>query len=97
MPVYLIAQLNIHDRAMYAKYGSRFMDVFAPYGGKLLSVEEEPEVIEGEWGYTRTVLLEFPSEAQAHAWYSSADYQAIAQHRRAASTANLVLIRGNDA
>lgn len=97
MPVYLIAQLNIHDKAMYSKYGSAFMDIFTPYGGKLLSVDEEPKVIEGEWGYTRTVLLEFPSEAQAHAWYGSAAYQAIAQHRRAASTANLVLIRGDDA
>ena len=94
MPVYLVAQLNIHDRATYAKYGSAFMDVFNPYGGKLLSVEEEPEVLEGEWGYTRTVLLEFPSEALAHAWYGSVDYQAIAQHRRAASTANVVVIRG---
>jgi uncharacterized protein (DUF1330 family) len=94
MPVYLVAQLNIHDRETYAKYGSAFMDIFIPYDGKLLSVEEAPEVLEGEWGYTRTVLLEFPSEEQAHAWYGSADYQAIAQHRRAASVANLVLIGG---
>jgi uncharacterized protein (DUF1330 family) len=70
------------------------MDIFNRYGGKLLSVEEAPEVIEGEWRYSRTVLLEFPCEAQAHAWYASADYQAIAQHRRAASTANVVFIRG---
>ena len=94
MSVYLLAQLNIHDRTTYAKYGSAFMDILSPYGGKLLSVEEAPEVIEGAWSCTRTVLLEFPSEEQAHAWYGSVDYQAIAQHRRAASTANLVLIRG---
>jgi hypothetical protein len=49
MPVYLVAQLNIHDRETYAKYGSAFMDIFNPYGGKLLSVEEAPEVLEGEW------------------------------------------------
>ena len=94
MSVYLIAQLNIHDRVTYAKYGSAFMDIFTRYSGKLLSVEEAPLVIEGEWGYTRTVLLEFPSQEQARAWYESEDYQAIAQHRRAASAANLVLIRG---
>ena len=94
MTVYLVAQLDIHDRETYAKYGSAFMDVFNPYGGRLLSVEEAPEVMEGSWSYTRTVLLEFPSEEQAHAWYRSADYQAIATHRRAASTANVVLIRG---
>ena len=94
MPVYLVAQLNIHDRETYAKYGSAFMDILSPYGGKLLSVEEGPEVLEGDWGYTRTVLLEFPTGELAHAWYGSADYQAIAQHRRAASIANVVLIGG---
>ena len=94
MSVYLVAQLNIHDRATYAKYGSAFMDIFKQYKGKLLSVEETPTVLEGEWSYVRTVLLEFPSEERAHAWYESQEYQAIAEYRRAASTANLVLIRG---
>jgi uncharacterized protein (DUF1330 family) len=70
------------------------VDIFNPYSGKLLSVEEAPEVLEGEWRYTRPVLLEFPSEELAHAGYGSADYQAIAQHRRAASVANVVLIGG---
>lgn len=94
MSVYLVAQLNIHDRETYAKYGAAFMGIFNTYGGKLLSVEESPELLEGEWGYMRTVLLEFPSEELAHAWYGSAEYQTIAQHRRAASVANLVLIGG---
>ena len=97
MPVYLIAQLSIHDRATYAKYGSGFMDIFSRYGGRLLSVDEAPKVIEGEWGYTRTVLLEFPSEDQALSWYHSGEYQDLSQYRRAASDANLVLIRGDDA
>jgi uncharacterized protein (DUF1330 family) len=38
------------------------MEIFTRYEGKLLSVEEAPAVIEGTWTYTRTVLLEFPSE-----------------------------------
>jgi len=94
MTVYLVAQLDIHDRETYAKYGSAFMDIFNRYGGKLLSVDEAPEVLEGEWRYTRTVLLEFASGELAQAWYRSADYQAIAQHRHAASVANVVLIAG---
>jgi len=94
MPVYLVAQLTIHDRTRYADYAIGFMPIFTKYGGKLLSVDEAPKVIEGDWKYTRTVLLEFPSEESADAWYRSEEYQAIAAHRRAASTANLVLIQG---
>ena len=93
MSIYLIAQLDIHDRATYAKYASAFMEIFNRYGDKLLSVEEEPEVLEGEWSYTRTVLLEFPSQEQARVWYESADSQEIARHRRAASVANVALLR----
>lgn len=94
MSVYLVAQVNIHDRATYATYISAFRDILAQYEGKILSVEEAPTLLEGKWDYVRTVLLEFPSEARAHAWYDSKEYQAIAEYRRAASTANLVFIRG---
>lgn len=94
MPAYLIAQLTIHDRDRYSEYGAGFMDILSKYEGKLLSVDESPDVIEGAWDYTRTVLLEFSSEAAAKRWYDSAEYQKLAQHRLAASTANLVLIKG---
>jgi len=94
MSVYLIAQLNIHDRATYDKYVSGFMEIFDKYGGRVLAVDEAARVLEGHWDYARTVLLEFPTQAQASAWYHSAEYQDLAQHRHAASDANIVLIGG---
>jgi uncharacterized protein (DUF1330 family) len=94
MSVYVIAQLNIHDRTTYAKYGAGFMEIFSKYGGKVLSVDEVPTVLEGEWDFMRTVLLEFESEESANAWYHSQEYQELAQHRYAASRANIVLIKG---
>jgi len=77
-----------------ASYGAGFMDIFQRYEGRLLSVEESPQTLEGAWDYTRTVLIEFPSEAQAKAWYHSDVYQALAQHRYAAADANIVMING---
>ena len=93
MPFYVVAQLNIHDRTRYARYESGFMEIFAKYGGSVLSVDEAAKVLEGDWNYMRTVLLEFPSEEQAIAWYHSPEYQSLAQHRFAASDANIVLIK----
>jgi uncharacterized protein (DUF1330 family) len=94
MAVYLIAQINIHDRDKYAQYGDGFMEIFTKYEGKLLSVEEEPVTLEGNWQYTRTVLIEFPSKADADAWYHSEEYQALAQHRFDSSDANIVMVKG---
>ncbi|MDZ7826186.1 MAG: DUF1330 domain-containing protein [Gammaproteobacteria bacterium] len=96
MSVYLIAQLQIHDRERYAEYEAGFMEVFQRFEGKLLAVDESPETIEGDWSWTRTVLIEFPSDAQARRWYQSDAYQALAQHRWAASDGNIVMIRGLD-
>lgn len=94
MTAYVVAKLTITDPGTYARYGNGFMAAFAPFGGKLLAVEETPEVIEGEWRCTRTVLLEFPSKAVMKAWYTSPAYQDIVQHRFAASTADIVLLEG---
>ncbi|MGH7787102.1 MAG: DUF1330 domain-containing protein [Candidatus Binatia bacterium] len=94
MPVYIIAQISIHDRVGYEKYSDGFLEVFARYQGELLSVSEAPEVIEGEWPCTRTVLIRFPSADEAQRWYASPEYQALAQHRIRASTTNAVVVEG---
>lgn len=94
MTVYVIAKLVITDRESYTKYGDGFMDIFNRFPGKMLAVDENPEVIEGEWPVTRTVLAQFPTKADMQAWYNSADYQALAAHRFAGSTASIVVVEG---
>lgn len=90
--VYLVALLTIHDRARYQQYEAGFVEIFMRFGGSLLSVEESPTVLEGDWPLTRTVLISFPSQAEAMAWYRSDDYQALMQHRLAASVGNIALL-----
>ena len=85
MTVYCIALININDRERYDIYRQGFREIFSRYAGKLVSVEEEPDVKEGVWPYTRTVLMEFPDSASFDAWYNSSDYQTLAQHRQAAA------------
>ncbi|MEM1246644.1 MAG: DUF1330 domain-containing protein [Acidobacteriota bacterium] len=92
--VYVVAQIQIDDRETYGRYEAGFGAIFERYEGELLSVSEDPELIEGEWSYTRTVLLRFPSSAALHAWYDSADYQELARHRWAASRGNIVAVPG---
>jgi uncharacterized protein (DUF1330 family) len=94
MTHYVIAQINIDDRQAYAKYEAGVMEVFEKFEGTMLAVDEDPKLLEGSWPYTRTVLISFPSEAQALNWYQSDDYQALAQHRFNSSSANVSVIKG---
>ena len=94
MPVYIIARFKIHDRSEYDTYSAGFSEVFQKFDGKMLSIDEDPTVLAGDWDDTRSVTIEFPSKESALAWMTSDDYQAIAKHRDAGSTANSILVKG---
>ena len=94
MSVYIIARFKIHNRSEYDRYSAGFAEVFQRFDGKMLSVDEDPMVLAGVWDDTRSVIIEFPSKESALAWLNSDDYQAIAKHRNAGSTANSVLVEG---
>jgi uncharacterized protein (DUF1330 family) len=93
MSVYAIALVKIDDHVEYAKYVAGFMRTLPPYAGNCLSVDDSPRIIEGQWPYTRTVLLKFPNDDAFKQWYGSDAYQALVQHRFRGSTANFVVIR----
>ena len=96
MAVYIMSQLTIHDRDRYTQYEEGFMEVFEQFNGKMLSVDEDPKVLMGDWTATRSVLIEFPDKKSAYAWLMSEEYQEISKHRIAASTANSILVQGLD-
>lgn len=94
MPVYLISRMTIHDRAEYDKYEARFMDVFEKFDGTMLSVDEEPQVVGGEWNATRSVLIEFPDKPKLFEWLLSPEYREIGKFRDAGSTAETIIVKG---
>ena len=94
MSAYIVAKIKINDREVYGKYEAGFMEIFSRYQGRILAVDEAPEVVEGDWPYTRTVLVEFPSREEAHAWFGSDDYQALAAYRHEAAQSDIAFIQG---
>lgn len=94
MPVFIVAQITIRDRARYSEYEAGFMEIFGRYRGRLLAVEENPEVLEGSWPHTRTVLIEFPSREDAISWYHSDEYRTLAQLRHSSSTSDVAMVAG---
>jgi len=92
MPAYAIGYLTIDEPERYAQYIADFMPILASYGGKVLLVDDNVEVLEGDPPAGRHVILEFADAAAARRWYSSPEYQRILQHRLAASTTHFVAI-----
>ena len=69
MSVYVIVQLNVHDRERYDKYSAALLPILAQFGGSVVVADDAPRVIEGEWTGNRVVVLRFltvtPSEPGA--------------------------------
>jgi uncharacterized protein (DUF1330 family) len=92
MTVYIINNMTVHDQQAYKTYIKGFMPVFERFGGKVLAAQNSPSAIEGVWPFDRTVLLSFPTREAYDQWAGSADYQAIAVHRRAGTVSNVVVL-----
>ena len=63
-------------------------------GMRPLAIDRAPEVLEGEWPATQTVLLEFESVEAARAWYESDAYQAAVPLRQAAADTDVAILQG---
>jgi uncharacterized protein (DUF1330 family) len=96
MSVYFVAQIRIHDMEEYQKYLDGVDTVFAKFKGEYLAVDENPEVLEGEWGYSRMVIIRFPNEYELKRWYESPEYRKINIHRLAAADGLAMLVKGKD-
>ena len=94
MSVYSSARCKIHERGEYDRYAAGFPAVCQQFDGTMLSVDEAPMVLAGEWDDTRSVIIEVPSQESALAWMNSDEYQAIAKHRNAGSTVISILVKG---
>ena len=94
MADYFIAKVTVNDAEAYAEYGKRFYAVFEKYNGTVLAADGDYEVLEGECGVDKLVIVSFPNAADLKAWYHSPEYQELVAVRAAASDAEVLLVHG---
>jgi len=94
MSCYFIANIQINDESEYKKYIENAGKVFSRYKGKYLAVDNSPDVLEGEWKYSRVVIIEFPNKEELLKWYNSPEYQEIVQYRLNAARCDTILVNG---
>ena len=97
MSCYFIANITINDEAEYQKYIDKLDDVFKKYSGEYLAVDNNPQVLEGDWNYSRSVIIKFKSKSDFEEWYNSSEYQEILKHRLKGAKCDTILVEGLDA
>lgn len=90
---YVILTEAVKDPAGMAEY-AKAAGAAMTHGVRVLSVDRNPQVLEGNWHGDQTVVLEFDSVAAARAWYESEEYQKAAKLRHAAADCNAVIVGG---
>jgi uncharacterized protein (DUF1330 family) len=93
-PGYVVAEVDVHDAATFAKYGAKVPDTLKPYNGHYLVRGGKIEGVEGTAPKDRFVVLAFDSAEKARAWENSAEYEAIKPIRHSSATSRVFIVEG---
>jgi uncharacterized protein (DUF1330 family) len=94
MLAYVVVQIAIEDPQAYEQYKVLAPPSIAAYGGRYLVRGGRSELLEGAWQPPRLVILEFPTPAQARAWWSSPEYAPAKALRQRCAQTEMLLIEG---
>lgn len=94
MAAFLISDVSVRDADAFQVYRTRAAASIARHGGKYLVRGGEIEILEGTWGPSTIIVVEFPSMEQARAWYRSPEYASALEVRDEALSRSLVLVDG---
>jgi uncharacterized protein (DUF1330 family) len=91
MSIYLLAAIDIHDRAAYSLYSQQARIALAPFSVRTLTIDPEPTVYEGTQPANFMMLIEFESQDALEAFYASEAYGIARPMRHAASTTKFIM------
>lgn len=97
MTVYIIADVEVTDKAWIPEYAKNVHDIVHKHGGKYLSRSANIEILEGEpLPTTLIALLEFPNAKAAKAFATDPEYAPFGSARQAGSNSRFQLIDDTD-
>lgn len=94
MSAYIIVDIHVTDPERYEEYKGLAGPTVAAHGGRYIVRGGAAERLEGTRTPHRVVVLEFPSAAQARAWWDSSDYAPAKMIRQEAATTEMILVEG---
>ena len=94
MPGYLIAMIEVIDPKGFEEYREKVPPTIAAHGGRYLARGGQVEVLEGSLPSKRIAIVEFPSLAEAKAWWQAPEYQPLRAIRERTTKSTLVITEG---
>jgi uncharacterized protein (DUF1330 family) len=94
MSAYVIPDVEILNPDLIRHYRALAQESTMQYGGRYLARGGTIDAVEGGWAPKNIVIVEFPSMAQARAWYRSPEYAAALKIRQHALDRKLIFVDG---
>jgi uncharacterized protein (DUF1330 family) len=94
MASYMIVNIEVTDPEAFERYRLAVPPLIAKHGGRYLVRGGETHVLEGDRPWQRVVVLEFPSRAQAEAFYADPDYAPLLALRLGCTRSEMVMVDG---
>lgn len=91
---YIIADVTVTDPQQYEEYKKWSTAAMQAHGAEVCVRGGQVEVLEGDWGPTRLVMLKFPSVAAAKAFDASPEYGRARQARQGAAIMRMLVVEG---
>jgi uncharacterized protein (DUF1330 family) len=94
MSAYIVANIEVSDPVRYDEYRALAAPAIEAYDGRFLVRGTDFEELEGEWPFSRLVIIEFPTRERALEWWHSPEYAAATEKRRGAADMIAVVMDG---
>ncbi len=94
MTAYIVANITVTDPERYPQYRAQTPVVVARYGGRFLVRAGAVHPLEGEFGFDRFVVIEFPSLEAARRFYDSPEYAPLLKLRMQTTRSQVALVEG---
>jgi len=95
MAAYLVVDTVLTNPDLYETYKAKARPLAEKYGGRYLARGGKLSIKEDAlWTPTRMVLVEFPTAADAHAFYGSDEYQKLLEVSRQSANRTVVVLEG---
>ncbi|GAB2607712.1 DUF1330 domain-containing protein [Streptomyces capparidis] len=95
MPAYVIADAVVLDQEAGLAYAPVAQESILSHGGRYLVAGPTPEPVEGAWGSSRFMVIEFPDMDRIREWYDSPQYRRAREIREGKVEVNMLFVEGS--